>query len=112
MEPMQAKVRKPGPPSPAQKKIYRATAEKNAAERKAVAIESAKIRLMPKAEVCAIAGVTFVTIWNWQRKGLFPRARIVGGKSLWLSTDIDAWLASLPVRPLKGDGDAHGKRAA
>jgi uncharacterized protein (DUF3820 family) len=37
------------------------------------------------------------------RAGKFPRARIVGGKSMWLSTEIDAWLAALPERPLKGD---------
>jgi predicted DNA-binding transcriptional regulator AlpA len=34
---------------------------------------------------------------------MFPRARVVGGKSMWLSSEIDEWLASLPVRPLKGD---------
>jgi predicted DNA-binding transcriptional regulator AlpA len=61
-------------------------------------------RLLDKAEVCAIANVSFPTIWAWQRKGTFPRSRIVGGKSMWLSTEIEQWLASLPVRTLKGDG--------
>jgi predicted DNA-binding transcriptional regulator AlpA len=37
------------------------------------------------------------------RAGTFPRARVVGGRSMWLSTEVDAWLAALPVRPLKGD---------
>jgi predicted DNA-binding transcriptional regulator AlpA len=35
--------------------------------------------------------------------GKFPRSRIVGGKSMWLSSEVEAWLAGLPVRPLKGD---------
>jgi predicted DNA-binding transcriptional regulator AlpA len=61
------------------------------------------IRLLDKHEVCAIAGATFPTIWAWMRDGTFPRARIAGGKSKWLSTEIDAWLASLPPRRLKGD---------
>jgi predicted DNA-binding transcriptional regulator AlpA len=61
------------------------------------------VRLLDKGEVTAIANVTFTTIWSWMRDGKFPRGRIVCGKTQWLSTDIDAWLAALPVRPLKGD---------
>jgi predicted DNA-binding transcriptional regulator AlpA len=60
-------------------------------------------RLMPKAEVCALVGATYPTVWGWMRAGTFPRSRIVGGKSMWLSTEIDAWMANLPVRRLKGD---------
>ena len=47
--------------------------------------------------------VSFPTIWAWMRAGTFPRSRIVGGKSMWLSTEIEAWLAALPLRHLKGD---------
>jgi predicted DNA-binding transcriptional regulator AlpA len=61
------------------------------------------IRLFDKREILAITNVTFPTIWAWMRKGTFPRSRVVGGKSMWLSTDIEAWLATLPVRKLKGD---------
>ena len=61
------------------------------------------IRLFDKREILAITNVTFPTIWAWMRAGKFPRARVVGGKSMWLSTDIEAWLATLPVRKLKGD---------
>jgi predicted DNA-binding transcriptional regulator AlpA len=50
-----------------------------------------------------ITGLSYPTLWQWMRDGRFPRSRIVGGKSMWLSTEIDAWLAGLPVRPLKGD---------
>jgi predicted DNA-binding transcriptional regulator AlpA len=64
---------------------------------------SAGGRLLDKPQVCKIANVTYPTIWAWMRAGKFPRARIVGGKSMWLSTEIDAWLAALPERPLKGD---------
>jgi predicted DNA-binding transcriptional regulator AlpA len=64
------------------------------------------MRLLGKPEVCAIAGVTFPTIWAWMRQGRFPRARVIGGansKSVWLSTEIDTWMVALPRRPLKGD---------
>jgi hypothetical protein len=39
------------------------------------------------------------------RAGTFPRARVVGGRSMWRSDEVDAWMAALPVRPLKGDAE-------
>ncbi len=61
------------------------------------------VRLLPKAEVCAIVGVSYPTVWAWMRAGTFPRSRVVGGKSMWRSDEIDGWLAALPMRFLKGD---------
>jgi predicted DNA-binding transcriptional regulator AlpA len=61
------------------------------------------VQLLSKREILAITNVTFPTIWAWMRAGTFPRSRVVGGKSMWLSTDIEGWLAALPVRKLKGD---------
>ena|SRR6516164_2645442 len=60
-------------------------------------------RLLSKREVLAIVGVSYPTLWSMMRANTFPRSRVVGGKSMWLSTDIEAWLATLPVRKLKGD---------
>jgi predicted DNA-binding transcriptional regulator AlpA len=61
------------------------------------------VRLLDRHEVCAITGVTYPSLWTWMRAGTFPRSRIVGGKSKWRSDEIEAWIAALPVRPLKGD---------
>jgi predicted DNA-binding transcriptional regulator AlpA len=61
------------------------------------------VRLLDKAEVRAITGVTFQTIWKWMQRGSFPRGRIVGGKTMWLSSDIESWIASLPPCLLKGN---------
>jgi predicted DNA-binding transcriptional regulator AlpA len=76
-----------------------------AARAKAAALLAAPqtVRLLDKHEVCALTSVTYPTIWAWQRAGAFPRSRIAGGKSVWLSSEIEAWMAALPVRPLKGD---------
>jgi predicted DNA-binding transcriptional regulator AlpA len=60
-------------------------------------------RLLSKREVLAIVGVSYPTIWSMMRANTFPRSRVVGGKSMWLSSEIEAWLAALPVRQLKGD---------
>jgi predicted DNA-binding transcriptional regulator AlpA len=37
------------------------------------------------------------------REGTFPRAKAVGGRTLWLESEVDAWIASLPPRRFKGD---------
>jgi predicted DNA-binding transcriptional regulator AlpA len=65
-------------------------------------------QLLTKPQVMAITGLSFPTLWQWMRDGRFPRARSVGGtgksaKSVWLRSEIDRWLAELPIRPLKGD---------
>jgi predicted DNA-binding transcriptional regulator AlpA len=70
------------------------------------------VRLLDKHDVCAIAGATYPTIWVWMRAGTFPRSRIVGGKSMWLSSEIDGWLAGLPLRPLKPSRSAASKSAS
>jgi predicted DNA-binding transcriptional regulator AlpA len=65
------------------------------------------VRLLDKRDIRSITHVTFPTIWAWMRAGTFPRSRVVGGKSMWLSSEIDAWLADLPVRALKGDAEVE-----
>ena len=77
------------------------------AKAKAAATAAPRVRLLAKHEVMAIANVSFPTIWLWMRDGKFPRSRIVGGKSMWLSSEIEAWLAGLQVRPLKGDAPSE-----
>jgi predicted DNA-binding transcriptional regulator AlpA len=69
-------------------------------------------RLLSKADILTITNVSFPTVWAWMRAGRFPRSRIVGGKSMWRSDEIDAWMAELPTRPLKGDADADAEVVA
>jgi predicted DNA-binding transcriptional regulator AlpA len=65
--------------------------------------------LLSRHEIVALSGFTYPWIWQMMIRGQFPRSRIVGGKSMWLASEIDAWLAALPIRPLKGDA---GRAAA
>ena len=69
-------------------------------------------RLIYKPELLERVGLSYTTIWMMMRQGRFPRSRSVGGgesaggqnqKVAWLSDEVDAWLAELPVRRLKGD---------
>jgi predicted DNA-binding transcriptional regulator AlpA len=67
-------------------------------------------RLISKPEVLDRTGNTFPTIWKWMIAGTFPRCREVGGKSMWLEDEVEAWIDARPVRPLKGEkgaGIAH-----
>lgn len=59
--------------------------------------------LLSKAEVMAITGRSYPTIWKWMRDGKFPRSRIVGDQSMWRSDEVYQWRDTLPLRPLKGD---------
>ena len=62
-----------------------------------------EVRLLSKPEVMDRVGVTYPTIWSWMRAGTFPRSRVLGGKTAWIESEVDAWIAALPVRRLKGD---------
>ena len=66
-------------------------------------VEASSQALIFKPEILDITGLSYPTIWAMMRKGEFPRARVVGGKSAWLRTEIEAWLRDLPIRRLKGD---------
>ena len=60
-------------------------------------------RLIYKRELTRRVGLSYPTIWKQMRDGKFPRGRVVGGKTAWLESEIDNWIAGLPVRRLKGD---------
>jgi hypothetical protein len=36
------------------------------------------VRLLDKPTIMAVTGCSFPTIWDWMRKGKFPKGRIVG----------------------------------
>jgi predicted DNA-binding transcriptional regulator AlpA len=63
------------------------------------------VRLLNKAEILQITGVSFPTVWSWMRSGKFPRSYVIGGgnssKSVWRSDQIADWIAGLQLRRLK-----------
>jgi predicted DNA-binding transcriptional regulator AlpA len=94
------------PPPPVKTRKGKASKLPDQAVAKA-AIDQALFRLLDKAEVLRILGVSNVTLWSWMRDGKFPRAREIGkgksSKSVWRSDEVEKWVAALPVRRLKGD---------
>jgi len=61
-------------------------------------------RLLSKRRV--LARIPVPTPWTWMRAGKFPRAKDIGGKSVWLASEVEEWIAALPLRKLKGDEEA------
>ena len=53
----------------------------------------ADLSVLPLREVCARVGLSAATVYRLLAAGQFQKAhRRVGKKSLWLSTDVDAWI--------------------
>jgi predicted DNA-binding transcriptional regulator AlpA len=68
-----------------------------------------RIGLLDKQEVLAVVGCTFPALWQWQKAGKFPLARVVFGKSKWPAAVIADWLDALPVRSLKNAAPSDQK---
>ena len=60
-------------------------------------------RLLSKFEVVLRTKTSFPTLWQWMRDGRFPRARDLNGKTVWLETEVDEFLESLPPKTYLGD---------
>jgi len=56
---------------------------------------------MEKPEVLALVRRTFPCLWKMMREGKFPAARQLGSRPVWLRSEVEAWITSLPVRKYK-----------
>jgi prophage regulatory protein len=61
------------------------------------------VRLISKKELLRRVGLSFPTVWKMMKAGQFPRARVIGGKTAWIESEVDDFLAALPLRHYKGD---------
>lgn len=52
----------------------------------------AKQKLLGRRQVKKIVPVSEMTLWRWEREGLFPKHINVGKKSLWLASEINEWM--------------------
>jgi predicted DNA-binding transcriptional regulator AlpA len=59
-------------------------------------------RFLCRDEVCELAGLSYVTIWDLIRRGAFPPARRISrNRVAWLQSEVIAWMRSRPVQTLK-----------
>lgn len=56
--------------------------------------------LLSLKEVQRIAGnADRTTIWRWEKAGNFPRSRLIGGRRVWIASEIQDWLAVVVAQP-------------
>jgi predicted DNA-binding transcriptional regulator AlpA len=62
-------------------------------------------RLLNRREVEALTNLSYVSIWSRMQTAppSFPRSRIEGGRSVWLSSEVEDFIRNLPTRQLKAD---------
>ena len=78
----------------------------NKLARPALIAPAGSARLISKCELLDKVPLSYATIWKMMRAGGFPRSRIIGDRTVWVEREVDAWIAALPNRRLKGDGEA------
>jgi predicted DNA-binding transcriptional regulator AlpA len=100
------KVRKPQPRS--HKAMPRWKASKETDPKLVLVTEQSKVPrpLLTKRQMLARVNVTYPTVWKWMREGKFPRARVLGARSMWFEAEVQAFIDALPIAPLKGDAAA------
>jgi predicted DNA-binding transcriptional regulator AlpA len=68
--------------------------------------DKAPVRLLSRAEVTDLAGVTYVALWGWIRDGKFPPGRSIGSGPkahvAWIESEVEDWIRSRPKRIPKG----------
>jgi predicted DNA-binding transcriptional regulator AlpA len=65
-------------------------------------------KLLAKRQVLELLGCSANSLWRWVRAGRFPKGKMLGSKTVWLSTEVEAFVAGLPsqrLKPWEGDGD-------
>ena len=56
-------------------------------------------RILRRREVLDRVGISQSTMYDWMKRGEFPRAVALGSKLVgWRESDIDHWIASRDVR--------------
>jgi predicted DNA-binding transcriptional regulator AlpA len=70
-------------------------------------------RLISRKEMLSRVCASYASVWKWMQDGTFPRSVLLGGDALgrnrkcaWFEDDIDLWLSTRELVPLKSDGAA------
>jgi predicted DNA-binding transcriptional regulator AlpA len=67
-----------------------------------------ELRLISKTEVMRRVNLSYPTIWKKMREKQFPRSRDIGGKNVWIESEVNEWIKNLRINTLKGeDGPPH-----
>jgi predicted DNA-binding transcriptional regulator AlpA len=56
--------------------------------------------LKDREQVVKLTGFSYPYLLEAMKEGRFPRARRWGNRNVWLSAEVEQWMASLPLSPL------------
>jgi predicted DNA-binding transcriptional regulator AlpA len=51
-----------------------------------------------KKQLCEKVNLTFPFIWQMIREKRFPEGRAIGSRTLWVGSEVDAWMRDRPKR--------------
>jgi predicted DNA-binding transcriptional regulator AlpA len=68
--------------------------------------EPPAVCFLSKKQLCAKVNLTFPFIWKLIREGKFPEGRAVGSRTLWLNSEVEAWILARPTRVYRKAGEA------
>lgn len=55
-------------------------------------------------QVLSFLCIKRTTLYDWMAKGVFPRPRKLGRRSVWLAEEVREWLRSQPVAVIGNQG--------
>ena len=58
-------------------------------------------RFIGKGEMLERVCLSFPFVWQLIREGKFPASREVGGKALWIESEIENWIKTRPKKKYK-----------
>jgi len=65
-------------------------------------------RLLPRRELRRLVPVSDMTIWRWERGGMFPKHLSINGRNYWRLSEISDWMdrqeKAGPTAPLSRSG--------
>jgi predicted DNA-binding transcriptional regulator AlpA len=62
------------------------------------------LAFLSKRDVLRLIPISGPTLWQWTRTGNFPAPRIIGSKTVWLASEVYAWMQTRPLRQYKQEG--------
>lgn len=65
-------------------------------------------RLLPRRELRRLVPVSDMTIWRWERGGVFPRHLSINGRNYWRLSEIMSWIAR-PERAFSSRAATDGR---
>lgn len=63
-------------------------------------------KFLNKRQVLERIPLSYQTLWDRMRRGLFPRSFLIAGQVFWLESELVDWMNTQPRQHLKGDVDA------